>query len=181
MNGLDIVEATKQAFDNGFFVAMKSHITKYENRIPALRFVQPSWKRFFVSCMLLESLKFGGYGDAVIVPREEICPHHFFYFLDVVSSNTHASCAIPVIRRFLKVYVQHPGNKYLRNNTGYIFKLYKRVVVDRSGDVKSSNVIDWVVDGSSESVSHASFLRMLKSSNLRLQDVLLFSSSQNIL
>ena len=155
-----IVRAVKSACDQGFFPLAKTEMNQEPREM--------LWKEFQAACLRLEATKLGGYGNAVIVPREDICPHHVFRFFHVVSIGCHWSCTIAVVKRFLKLYQGlEPGRLNLRDNVGYVFKRRKQL----DGG--------YVLDDALESVSHVAFMQMVRASNLSLTDIQSFFKAQN--
>jgi len=157
-----VITAVKQAHDNGFF-----HNIRGEAADGALESTQQQylgWKRFLANYRRLEKVLIGGFGNAVIVSREDLSPHHILQFVQLLSIRKHSSCTIRILQRFLSLYKSLGAEENgLRGNVGYLFQIYK----------------DGVKDGQ-ESVSHHDFMEVTRSSNLQIVDLLEFFDHQTI-
>jgi hypothetical protein len=79
------------------------------------------WKSFLAAVRRLEAARQGGHGSAVIVPREEICPHHILRLVNSLSIAKHGSIVLPALIQFLRLYRSRGGNLNLRATVGYCF------------------------------------------------------------
>mmetsp|Transcript_18002 Transcript_18002/g.29201 ORF Transcript_18002/g.29201 Transcript_18002/m.29201 type:complete len:373 (-) Transcript_18002:491-1609(-) len=152
--------ALKQSYRNGFFGSLDfPHKSGFYKKSRDL-----NWKHFLVMCKYVESTQRGGYGNAVVILKNDLCPHHILKFVHMLSINKHASCTLGIIGKFLKLYRTLGGQLRLRSNVGFCFPIYAGC--ERQG---------------TESVSHQDFMDISRASNLQVSDLVEFYSSQDIL
>jgi len=160
-----ITESVIEAFQAGFFrnLPVNEAIRDPKN-------APPRWKSFFSVMSCLCKTTCDEYGDAVIIPRDYIGPHHIFRLAHLISIRKDPSFVPMILNKFLTLYKSLDGRFNLQDNAGFVFSRNSR---PKFGSPSASTPLE------RESVSHKDFTEICRTCNLQFSDLVQFFECQH--